>query len=156
VTYYCRQWLWQKTDPSSCQRGHSTKTRPWLSNSNTYLVMNPRWGSTPRLTDWPSVAMWLWLWLEFSSRNLENSPARHHSRKFNSWCINLEVVIIVCVIDLECVLMNCSYDVWNYPMNRVIKSRTHYLLSRYLDTCDNMKTSKTDHIQANLSHHTIV
>jgi hypothetical protein len=26
-----------------------------------YLVMSPRWGSTPRLTDWPSVAMWLWV-----------------------------------------------------------------------------------------------
>jgi hypothetical protein len=65
MTYYCRQWLWQMTDPSSRQRGRPTKTRPQLSNSNKLLVMSPRWGSTPRLTDWltdwPSVAMWLWL-----------------------------------------------------------------------------------------------
>jgi hypothetical protein len=24
--------------------------------------MSPRWGSTLRLTDWPSVSIWLWLW----------------------------------------------------------------------------------------------
>jgi hypothetical protein len=23
---------------------------------------HPRWGSTPRFTNWPSVVMWLWLW----------------------------------------------------------------------------------------------
>jgi hypothetical protein len=34
---------WQKTDSSSRQRGHPTKTSPWLSNSNKYR------GSTPRL-----------------------------------------------------------------------------------------------------------
>jgi hypothetical protein len=27
--------------------------------------MSPRWFSTPRLTDWPSVAMWLWPWVEW-------------------------------------------------------------------------------------------
>jgi hypothetical protein len=32
------------------------------------------------------------------------------------------------------VITNCSYDVWNYQINRVIKSGTHYLLSRYQDT----------------------
>jgi hypothetical protein len=53
----------KKTDPSSHQRGRHTKTRPWMSKSNKYLVINPRLGSTPRLTDWPSVATWLWLWL---------------------------------------------------------------------------------------------
>jgi hypothetical protein len=37
------------------------------------------------------------------------------------------------------VITNCSYDVWNYPINRVIKSGTHYLLSRYQDTRDNIK-----------------
>jgi hypothetical protein len=36
--------------------------------SNKYLVMGSRWSSTPRLTDWPSVAMWLWLWLQRGSR----------------------------------------------------------------------------------------
>jgi hypothetical protein len=25
------------------------------------LVMSPRWDSTPRQTDWPSITMWLWL-----------------------------------------------------------------------------------------------
>jgi hypothetical protein len=39
-----------------CQRGRPTKTRPYLSNTNKYLVMNPRWGSTPRLTDWLTVS----------------------------------------------------------------------------------------------------
>jgi hypothetical protein len=39
----------KKTDPSSRQRGRPTKTR--LSNSNKYLVMIPRWGSIPRLSD---------------------------------------------------------------------------------------------------------
>jgi hypothetical protein len=46
----------KKTDPSSCQRGRPTKTRPQLSESNKYLVMSPRWGSTPRLTDWLTVS----------------------------------------------------------------------------------------------------
>jgi hypothetical protein len=48
----------EKTDPSSCQKGHPTKNktifinvRQLLSYSNKYLVMSPRWGSTPRLTD---------------------------------------------------------------------------------------------------------
>jgi hypothetical protein len=34
-----------------------------INNSNKYLVMSHGWGLTPRLTDWPSVAMWLLLWL---------------------------------------------------------------------------------------------
>jgi hypothetical protein len=42
----------QKIDPSSRERGRPTETRPQLLNSNKYLVMSPRWGSTPRLTDW--------------------------------------------------------------------------------------------------------
>jgi hypothetical protein len=42
----------QKTDLSSRQRGRPTKTRPWLSKSNKYLVMSSIWGSTPRRTDW--------------------------------------------------------------------------------------------------------
>jgi hypothetical protein len=46
----CQQHI-PKTDPSSRQRGRPTKTGPQLSESNKYLVMNPRWGSTPRLTD---------------------------------------------------------------------------------------------------------
>jgi hypothetical protein len=46
----------QKTDPSSSQRGCQRKTRPYLSKSNKYLVMSPRWGSTPRLTDWLTVS----------------------------------------------------------------------------------------------------
>jgi hypothetical protein len=48
--------IYKKTDPSSRQRGCPTKTRPQLSNSNKYLVISPRWGSTPRLTDWLTVS----------------------------------------------------------------------------------------------------
>jgi hypothetical protein len=41
-----------KTDPSSRQRGRPTKTRPHCQIVIAkYLVMSPRWGSTPRLTD---------------------------------------------------------------------------------------------------------
>jgi hypothetical protein len=42
--------------PSSRQRGRLTKTRPSQSKSNKYLVMSPRWDSTPRLTDWQTVS----------------------------------------------------------------------------------------------------
>jgi hypothetical protein len=35
----------------SSERALHIKTRLWLSNSNKYLVMSLRWGSTPRLTD---------------------------------------------------------------------------------------------------------
>jgi hypothetical protein len=42
----------QTRDPSSRQRRRPTKTRPYLSKSNKYLVMSPRWGSTPRFTNW--------------------------------------------------------------------------------------------------------
>jgi hypothetical protein len=45
----------RKTTPSSCQRRRPTKTRPYLSKSNKYLVMSPTWGSTLRLTDWLTV-----------------------------------------------------------------------------------------------------
>jgi hypothetical protein len=41
----------QKTDPSSRQIGRPTRTRPYLSKSNKYLVMSRRWGSILRLTD---------------------------------------------------------------------------------------------------------
>jgi hypothetical protein len=40
----------------SSERAPSTKTRQKLSNSNKHLVMRPRWGSTPRLTDWLTVS----------------------------------------------------------------------------------------------------
>jgi hypothetical protein len=63
----------QKTDPSSRQRGRPTKTRPYLSNKNKYLVMSPRWGSTPRLTDWPTVSRNVtltltWILVQFRTR----------------------------------------------------------------------------------------
>jgi hypothetical protein len=39
---------------------------------NCQTVMSPWWGSTPRLTRWPLVAMSLWLWLEIQfSRKLK-------------------------------------------------------------------------------------
>jgi hypothetical protein len=47
----------QKTDPPARQRGRPIKkqdrNRP---NSTKNLVMSPRWGSTPRLTDWLTVS----------------------------------------------------------------------------------------------------
>jgi hypothetical protein len=43
---------YKKDRPFSRQRGRPTKTRPYLSKSNKYLVMSPRRGSTLRLTDW--------------------------------------------------------------------------------------------------------
>jgi hypothetical protein len=36
----------------------------------------------------------------------------------------------------ESIIMNSNYDMWNYPINWVIKCGTHYLLSCYQDTCD--------------------
>jgi hypothetical protein len=42
-------WLQQMTDPSSHQRGCPTLTKLQLSDSNKYLVLDPRWGLTPRL-----------------------------------------------------------------------------------------------------------
>jgi hypothetical protein len=52
----------------------------------------------------------------------------------------LTVDVFVCHrhSNLESVITNCTYDVWNYPINRVIKSGTHYLLSRYQDKSDNI------------------
>jgi hypothetical protein len=47
----------QKTDPSSRQRGRPTKQdRNCQIVMAKYLVMSPRWGSTPRLTDWLTVS----------------------------------------------------------------------------------------------------
>jgi hypothetical protein len=51
----------------------------------------------------------------------------------------LQLLVCHSYSNLESVITNCSYDVWNYPINRVIKSGTHYLLSRYQDTRDNTK-----------------
>jgi hypothetical protein len=61
------------------------------------------------------------------------SSGRRRWRQFSSW-------LFVCHRNgsLESVITNCSYDVWNYPINRVIKSGTHHLLSRYQDTRDNI------------------
>jgi hypothetical protein len=54
---------------------YKRQTRPFLregapeeQDRNCQTVTNiwswtPGGGSTPRLTDWPSVAVWLWLWL---------------------------------------------------------------------------------------------
>jgi hypothetical protein len=67
----------QMADHSSRQRGRPTRTTPQLSNSNKYLVMSPRWGSTPTLTEWLIVSRnvtltltlnWLWQKTDPSSR----------------------------------------------------------------------------------------
>jgi hypothetical protein len=58
----------QKTDPSSRQRG-----RPRKQDRNCqiviakYLVMSPRWSSTPRLTDWLTVSRNVTLTLTWES-----------------------------------------------------------------------------------------
>jgi hypothetical protein len=39
----------------------SVRSHPWLHNEKPTITASSWWGSTPRLTDWPSVAMWLWL-----------------------------------------------------------------------------------------------
>jgi hypothetical protein len=46
---------WQKTDPTSLQRGRTNGTGPQLS-VNYHLAMSPRRGSTPRQTDWRTVS----------------------------------------------------------------------------------------------------
>jgi hypothetical protein len=51
------------------------------------------------------------------------------------------LVWLICVTDssdLRSVITNCSYDAWNYPINRIFKSGTHYLLERYQDTRDSI------------------
>jgi hypothetical protein len=54
---------WQTTDPTSRQRGrpHRQDCNFLKIKINKFLVIFPRWGTTPRQTDWLSVAMWLWL-----------------------------------------------------------------------------------------------
>jgi hypothetical protein len=49
----------QKTEPSSRQRGRPTKTRRNCQTVIKNVVVSLKWDSTPRPTDWPSVAMWL-------------------------------------------------------------------------------------------------
>jgi hypothetical protein len=58
----------QKTDTSSRQRGRPHKKQ----DRNCQTVINI-WSCAPDgarhqdlLADWPSVAMWLWLWIEFT------------------------------------------------------------------------------------------
>jgi hypothetical protein len=46
----------QMTDPSSHQRGRPTKKKDRNCQTVINLVMSPRWGSTPRLTDWLTVS----------------------------------------------------------------------------------------------------
>jgi hypothetical protein len=67
---WLNDWLWQKTDPTSRQRGRPHRQDCNFLNlkqqKNKFLVICPRWGTTPRqtgwLADWLSVVMWLWLW----------------------------------------------------------------------------------------------
>jgi hypothetical protein len=76
----------QKTDPSSRQRGRPTKTKPKLSNNNKYLVMSPRWGSTPRLTDWLTVSRNVtltWLGLTLTREGHPQKQDRNCQRVIN-------------------------------------------------------------------------
>jgi hypothetical protein len=65
----------QNTDPSFRQRGRPTKTRRQLSNSNKYLVVSPRWGSTPRLTDW---GIWPRLHTGYCLKSKSKSKSKSH------------------------------------------------------------------------------
>jgi hypothetical protein len=56
-------------DPTSRQRGRPNWTEQKISYKEKVkkknLVMGPRWGSTPRLTDWLTVSRnvtWTWTW----------------------------------------------------------------------------------------------
>jgi hypothetical protein len=73
-------------------------------------------------------------WSDCSMRNLVMSVATQ--------CLLFiplkELIVCHRNINLENVITNCSY-MWNYSINRVIKSGTHYLLSRYQDTRDNIE-----------------
>jgi hypothetical protein len=86
----------RKTDPSSRQRGRPTKQD---RNCQRVIIYNI-WPWAPDgtrhqdlLTDWPSVAMWLWLWLDSryytlwdipcggGVEYLHRSPARRRRRR---------------------------------------------------------------------------
>jgi hypothetical protein len=80
--------------------------------------MSPTWGSTQ---DWPSVAMWLWLWFCFkhlSSRSVrcEAVSRSEFGRQQNSWSVNRHwrrYFVCNSYGDLVSVRTNCSYD-WEY------------------------------------------
>jgi hypothetical protein len=49
--------------------------------------------------------------------------------------------VVNCLCVIKSVVTNCSYDVWNYPINRVIQSGTNHFSSRYQDTRDSMNSN---------------
>jgi hypothetical protein len=53
---YIRRSQQQRQTHPLVREGAPPKTKQKLSNSNKYLVMSPRWGSAPRLTDWLTVS----------------------------------------------------------------------------------------------------
>jgi hypothetical protein len=131
----------QKTYPSSRQRRRPTKTRPQLVNSNKYLVMSPRWGSTPRLTDWPSVAMWLglWLWLtEGVERAVESKlPVVHSHGKFvvgeelevGLWRLNVWFEAFMCTV----VQLYLECDGYNSVLKSIARKRIGKTLQKNND-----------------------
>jgi hypothetical protein len=150
----------QKTDSSSRQRGRPTKTRPKLSKSSKYLVMSPTWGSTPRLTEWPSVAMWLWLrrfdteesyWVaEAQSENKRRDwvqTCSPNSYKEHLW---VEVLKTLCVISTRI----CS-SAWWWSSKSIPQSKEPIsFLSLYQDTWQyyfQLLTGKQQNIKVDLS-----
>jgi hypothetical protein len=148
-------------DPASRRRRRKGKSQIWRQNmvaspkglwpekdypgkgQQHMEKIDPSWGSTPRLTDRPTVSRNVALTLILSSAfdKLDDSRIRQEDVFQGSSVVNAVTLreLFVChrYSSLESVIMNCSYDVWNYPINGIIRSRTHYLQSRYQDTRDN-------------------
>jgi hypothetical protein len=66
-------WERQMTDPTSRQRGSPIRIRQQISENNLRTESNI-WSQVQEwdryldvMTDWPSVVMWLWLWLDWRS-----------------------------------------------------------------------------------------
>jgi hypothetical protein len=57
------------------------KNRIVLPNSNKHLVMSPRWGSTPRLTDWLTVSRYVPLTL-----TVQLAISRNHTKSWKCKC----------------------------------------------------------------------
>jgi hypothetical protein len=88
------------------------------------------------LIDWPSIAIWLTLTCKREYSRIHQEDIVQGSSIVD--VLTLRVFMCHRYSNLESVMMNCSFDMWNYPINWIIKSGTHYLLSRYQDTRDNM------------------
>jgi hypothetical protein len=99
------------------------------SNSNIYLVMSPRWGSTTRLTDWLTV-----------SRNVTSTSSdRRRSRQSSVWAVIRRSSFVTVEEKTLAVVARGSHWLWaviidynckEAPINPIIQSRTHYYYLR--------------------------